>query len=125
MSKIDKSTPEKYKQRALKQSELRLQLSERCRITHIIDNIEKIEDVNGALNPANALMEKPEFDRLKSANDQRIKLLGKYLPDLKAMELSQSLDNPLFESSNESIERRLRQLSESAGKREAGSSTTH
>ena len=67
--------------KAIRQDALREQLSEQCRIQHIIKNIEKLEDLKSDLEGNDIL-------RIKSANDQRIKLLGKYLPDLKATEIT-------------------------------------
>jgi hypothetical protein len=36
-----------------------------------------------------------ELNALRIANDQRIKLMNKYLPDLKSMEISGDEDSPL------------------------------
>ena len=67
------------KVRAVNQDELRVFLAEKNTVKQIIDNIEQIEK----LNPT----EKPDFvkvlNKYKTANEQRIRLLNKYLPDLK------------------------------------------
>ena len=80
--------------KAIRDEQLRDFLSKKCTIQHIIDNIEKIEDVEKHSN-----MESLEFQRITKANDQRIRLLNKLLPDLKAVEVSQDPENPLFEAS--------------------------
>lgn len=124
MSKRDTRT-EAQKQRALKQDELRRLLSERCRIQHVIENIEKIEDVSGKNDPNNATMEAAEVNRLVKANEQRIRLLNKYLPDLKSIELANNPDNPLFESDEQSLIRRLESLTQSAERAASGSDKHH
>lgn len=67
------------KVRAVNQDELRVFLSERNKVSQIIGNIEEIEK----LDPS----ETPDFNKVlmkyKIANEQRIRLLNKYLPDLK------------------------------------------
>ena len=69
------------KQRAMRQEQLRTYLSEKCRLEHVIDNIIKIEQQGSS-------METNELNALKYATEARIKLLGKYLPDLKATEMT-------------------------------------
>ena len=49
-------------------------LSEKCRLEHVIDNIEKMESLT---------LEDKEFQQLAKANDQRLKLINKYCPDAK------------------------------------------
>ena len=74
--------------RKVRQEALRDQLAEQCRVQHILDNIDKIEDLTNDL-------ESGDIFRLKTANEQRIKLLAKYLPDLKTMELTGDPDSPI------------------------------
>ncbi|MHC1627738.1 MAG: hypothetical protein ACXQTI_02770 [Candidatus Nezhaarchaeales archaeon] len=74
------------RQRHERQEALREYLSERGKVNYIFDNIEKIEGQG-------AVMEKQEMDALLKANDQRIRLLAKYLPDLKTVEMSGSLEH--------------------------------
>jgi len=69
------------KNRAIRQEALREQLAEQCRLQHVFDNIRKLEDLEEELEPNN-------FNRIKTANEQRLKLLNKYLPDLKSTELT-------------------------------------
>lgn len=77
------------KVRAVKQDELRAYIGERNRLEHLIDNIEKIEQ----LNPEEDQYFDKRLQQLKVANEQRIRLLNKYLPDMKE-EQSQITDLP-------------------------------
>lgn len=69
--------------RAIRQESLRELLAEQCRIQHIIDNIVKMEELDGSVEQDSFTLNK-----LKIANEQRMKLLNKYLPDLKNVELA-------------------------------------
>ncbi len=63
-----------------RQEALREYLSEHNRLEYILDNIVKMEKEGGKL-------EQQAFHAIKAANDQRIKLLDKYLPALKSAEV--------------------------------------
>ena len=69
------------KQRAMRQEHLRAYLSEKCRLEHVIDNIIKMEKEG-------ASMETNELNAIKYATDARLKLINKYLPELKATEVT-------------------------------------
>lgn len=76
------------KNRKMRQDNLREWLSEKCTAQHLVDNINKIEDLN------------PESDsftndlaKYKVANEQRLKVLDKYLPSLKSVEMSGPMDD--------------------------------
>jgi len=66
------------KNREIRREELRAYLSERGKVDYVFDNIEKIEE----LDTRSELFQK-EILKLKTANEQRIRLLAKYLPDVK------------------------------------------
>lgn len=66
------------KTRAIKQEELRRFLSERCGVQHLLDNIEKIEQ----LDEEDSHFAK-KLSKLKTATDLRMRLLNKYLSDAK------------------------------------------
>lgn len=78
------------KNRAERQEALREYLNERIRLGKVIENIEKIEglsfDPDGDYKELSAV----QFDlqKLKTANEQRLKLINKYLPELKSQELT-------------------------------------
>jgi len=76
------------KNRAIRQDELREFLSKQKLIEKVIDNIEKIEDVSTKM-PAD------EVNRLKIASEHRLKLISKYLPDCKSVEVEASVDTEL------------------------------
>ena len=67
--------------RKIRQDNLREWLSEKCTLQHLVENITKIETQGGT-------MDAQELNAIKIANDQRIKLINKYLPDLKSTELT-------------------------------------
>jgi hypothetical protein len=69
------------KQRAMRQESLRDLLSKQKHLEKAVDNIVKIEQQGAG-------METNELNALKYATEARIKLLGKYLPDLKATEVT-------------------------------------
>ena len=66
------------RERGIRQDELRAYLAERGRLDYVFDNIEKIE----GLDVSSADFQK-ELLKLKTANEQRIRLLNKYLPDAR------------------------------------------
>ena len=67
------------KVRAVNQDELRAFTAEWNSVDKIIENIEKIEELNPDLNKNFV----KELNKLKTANEQRLKLLNKYLPDMR------------------------------------------
>jgi hypothetical protein len=69
--------------RALRQEALREWLSEKCTAQHLVDNIQKIE----ALDPTAETFNN-ELNQLRTANEQRLKVMNKYLPDLKSAEIT-------------------------------------
>ena len=72
--------------RKIRQESLREMLAERCRVQHVLDNIEKLETQGAA-------MEAQELQAMKYAVDARLKLIGKYLPDVKAIEIEGNISN--------------------------------
>lgn len=52
----------------------RAYLSEKCRLEHVIDNIEKMESLT---------LDDKAFQMIAKANEQRLKLINKYCPDIK------------------------------------------
>jgi len=73
--------------RKMRQDALREYLQERGSVQHLIDLIEKVE----SLEPSH-----PDFDKDLAKYDkaitQRQRLLGKYMPDLKATEITADLN---------------------------------
>ena len=66
------------KNRDIRREELRSYLAERGRLDYVLDNIEKIEQLD-----VSSVYFTKELSKLKTANEQRIRLLNKYLPDMK------------------------------------------
>ena len=71
------------KNRALRQDALREWLSEKCTAQHLVDNINKIEKLDTSSESF-----RNDLDKYRVANDQRLKVLSKYLPDLKSTEFT-------------------------------------
>ena len=69
------------KNRKVRQDALRDFLANQKLVEKVIDNARKMEEQG-------ASMEAQELNGLKYATDTRLKLVSKYLPDLKAMELT-------------------------------------
>lgn len=86
------------KNRKIKQDSLREFLSAKCTVQHVIDNIEKIERLElkdsgeGEQEIDYKELQHLQFQmkKLQTANDQRLKLINKYLPDLKMQEIEHS-----------------------------------
>lgn len=66
--------------RAIRQEALRDQLASKGLVQKVLDNIDKMEKLAGN--------DHFELTKLKTANEQRMKLIDKYLPSLKATELT-------------------------------------
>lgn len=82
----------KKTQRDIKKEELRRYLSERGKLAHIFDNIEKLEDQG-------IEMDNVMVSRLNSATATRLALLKKYLPDEKSVEIKNA-EGESFKSDN-------------------------
>ncbi len=72
----------------LRQEALRESLSAGGHVEHVIEIANKLTTLDSAL-------ENTDIQRLKAGADIKLKLIGKYLPDLKATEHSSDPDNPL------------------------------
>ena len=84
------STTSANKRRAINKEELKRYLSERGKLSHIFDNLEKLEDLSIEMDSA-------MVSRLNSANSARLALLKKYLPDEKSVEIKNA-DGETFKS---------------------------
>ena len=69
------------KNRAIRQDALREMLSKKCTVEQVLVNIKKMEEQG-------AQFEATELQALRAATDTRLKLLNKYIPDLKSTELT-------------------------------------
>ena len=65
------------KNRAIRQDALREWLSEKCTAQHLVDNLNKIEKLDPECESFSNTLKKYQV-----ANDQRLKIMNKYLPDL-------------------------------------------
>jgi hypothetical protein len=69
------------KNRAIRQEALREQLSKQKHIEQVVKNIIKMEQQS-------ASMEATELQAIRAATETRLKLVNKYLPDLKSTEFT-------------------------------------
>ena len=76
------------KNRAIRQEALREQLSNQGHVQHVVEMLNEIQDLQRDLD-ANDLA------RYKVAIDTKLKLIGKYLPDLKSVEHTGDEDAPI------------------------------
>lgn len=87
--------------RAIRQDSLREQLSQQKHIEKVVDNIGEIEKLdffqkgdNNEIDYKLCQANKFRLDALKTANEQRLKLINKYLPDLKSTEITSEGGQP-------------------------------
>ena len=78
--------------RAMRQEALREQLSKQKHIEQVVKNIKKIECLDHDSETFTN-----EVTKYKIANEQRLKLINKYLPDLRATEHTADGGNPLVD----------------------------
>lgn len=76
------------KNRKIRQDALREQLGKQKLVEKVLDIAKKFEEHGKS-------MEASEIQALRASADIRMKLINKYLPDLKSMEISGDEDNPL------------------------------
>lgn len=67
--------------RAIRREALREQLSAQGHVQYVVDNIQKLSDFE-------IEMDSLQVQRLKIANDGHLKLIAKYLPDGKTLEVT-------------------------------------
>jgi len=84
--------------RRVRQDELRAKLSAGSHLDHVIDYVDKIADFDNELESA-------EINRLKIAAELKLKLINKYLPDLKATEHSGQIDSEVIRKHRVSFSR--------------------
>tara|TARA_R110002020_G_scaffold237953_1_gene450300 strand:+ start:83 stop:382 length:300 start_codon:yes stop_codon:yes gene_type:complete len=81
------TTTRLHKNRRVRQEALREQLSNQGHLQHVVDILEEIQNAD--------LMENEKLSRLKVVIDTKMRLINKYLPDLKSTEITGDVDNPI------------------------------
>ena len=76
------------KNRAIRQEALREQLSNQGHVQHVVEMLNEIKDLQRDLDSN-------DLARYKVAIDTKLKLIGKYLPDLKSVEHTGDEDAPI------------------------------
>ena len=71
--------------RAIRQEELRAKLACGGHLQHAVDNINKIQDLA-------VVLESADINRLKIATEFQFKLINKYLPDVKQVEVETNMN---------------------------------
>ena len=74
------------KQRKMRQDSLREMLSKKCSVEQVLKNIKKMEEQGIS-------MESVELQALRAATDTRLKLINKYMPDLKQTDIELTGEN--------------------------------
>lgn len=72
--------------KAIRQEALREQLSKQKHLEQVVKNVKKFEEQG-------ITMESSELQALKHATDIRLKLINKYLPDLKQVEIEGGIEH--------------------------------
>lgn len=70
----------------IRQEALREQLSKQKHLEKVVDNVKKMEEQGSE-------MEGQELQALKYATDARLKLIAKYLPDLKSIDIEGDIEH--------------------------------
>ena len=89
--------------REIKREELKRYLQERGKLQYVFDNLEKLENLK-------TQMDNVEVSRIKAATDTRVKLLNKYLPDLKQVEIDDSEKPNYSDLSDEELSIKIKEL---------------
>jgi len=79
--------------KAIRVEALREQLANKGLVQHVLENASKIQDLSSTLEPA-------DVNRLKVASELQLKLINKYLPDTKQVELQAELSGSVDTSLN-------------------------
>lgn len=91
------------KNKKIREEALREQLRQKGLHTQVIDIANKLHDQHLAL-------ESSHVQALKAAAEIKLKLINKYMPDLKAVEHSQDPENPIAELSNDELRESIKSL---------------
>jgi len=93
---------EKEARKELRQQDHRAKLAEQGHIKKAVENIEKIEALkvdnkegSEEIDYKSLQLNQFKLNQLKTAVDLRLKLVNKYLPDLRSTEFTGDRDNPI------------------------------
>jgi len=93
------------KNKRIRQEALREQLSKGKHVDHVVEIARKLNDDHLSL-------ESTHIAALKASADIKLKLISKYIPDLKSVELSQDPENPMVDMSNTSLSDAINELTD-------------
>ena len=80
-----------HKNRAIRQEALREQLTQQGHVQHVVDILGKLSDEKVKVSDE-------MLDRYKVVLPNKLKLISKYIPDLKAVEIEGNLSNDSHEN---------------------------
>ncbi len=86
--------------KAIRQEALREQLSKAKHVEHVIEMVNKIADLDTELDSG-------KINRLKIASELKMRLVNKYLPDLKQQEITIDADVVAKEKTRKELEAKL------------------
>ena len=89
--------------RKVRQDALREQLSKQKHVEKVVDNLNKLGDLDNE-------MDQIQVQRLKAANERHLKLIAKYLPDTKAVEIDLHGSLSISDLSDAELSQRLKDL---------------
>ena len=87
----------------VRQDALREQLQSQGHLQHVVDNLGKLGDLEVKLDGL-------QIQRLKAANEGHLKLIAKYLPDTKAVEIDLHGSLSVSDLSDTELNERLKDL---------------
>ena len=74
--------------KSIRQEALRAQLANQKHIEHVVENLNEMRKLDGTQDT-----DKFNLDKLKIINEQKMKLINKYLPDLSNVAISQEVEH--------------------------------
>lgn len=91
------------KNKKIREEALREQLRQKGLHSKVIDIANKLDDQHLEL-------ESSQIQALRASAEIRLKLINKYMPDLKAVEMSQDPENPVADMSNTDLNEAIKAL---------------
>lgn len=99
----------KLRNKKLRQENLREQLAAQGHVQHVVDILEKVQDPAVDIDQA-------QVQRYKIVLETKLKLIGKYLPDLKSQEITvETIDQALEGYEDGALDDRINRLITEAG----------
>ena len=108
MANKNNSITHKLRNKAIRTENIRDQLSNQKHIEHVIDLARQIEEASNLVADSNTLVEDIDIKRFNAATnakkvviDTKLKLINKYLPDVKSVEHSGEVKQTVIDDRNQ------------------------